>query len=98
MPSRPRIGITCSFNSWPDDASDREALQRYLDAVDDGGAEGRLLWLTDAPPEQSAALLMDDLDALIIGGGPDLPPSMYGQTPLPKVPFKAVRKNRLVLE
>lgn len=58
--------------------------QLYADAVTDSG--GRAIWLWDdgTPPER----LLAGVDGLLITGGPDLDPAMYGQKPDPRANLK----------
>lgn len=83
--TRPRIGISCDFESIIDrrgTPTPRHVLQRsYVDAVWQGGGLPLLLpHLADV----DANALLDSIDGLVISGGDfDVPPDYYGQAPRP---------------
>ncbi|MBI4336637.1 MAG: gamma-glutamyl-gamma-aminobutyrate hydrolase family protein [Chloroflexi bacterium] len=63
----PVIGVT---------SNSQESARRYLEAVERGGGTPRLLLPggSQAPQE-----VLDELDGLLLTGGPDVHPSRYGQ-------------------
>jgi putative glutamine amidotransferase len=85
------IGLTCSY----DDANNltekqQQNLEHYRLAVQDAGAEMKVLFLPDA--QTSAAALAEiaaqqssGLQGLVISGGGDLPPAMFGAAPDPNL-------------
>ena len=67
---RPRIGISnCS------------KIEDYKDAVRAGGGEPVVLDWTTSSPEQA----LSSVDGIVLTGGPDVDPSVYGQSPHEKV-------------
>src|SRR5688500_12239790 len=98
-----RIGLTSSHYHWPDDEKARVSLTRYLDAIGDAGAQGEPLWLpsgedsADAMQER-AVRLAAQLDGLVISGGKDLPPSMYGEEERPDAQLQFVPPVRPAFE
>lgn len=78
MKNRPLIGITCGL----DDQKRKELFlpTRYVDAVQAAGA------LPVALPvlgEAEASELADTVDGVVLIGGADIPPDMYGEEPHP---------------
>jgi putative glutamine amidotransferase len=77
---RPAVGITTSYD-------DRRAgvyvlRQEYVRSVEDGG--GLPFVLAPGRPEDAPALL-DRVSALVLSGGSDVDPSLFGQRPHPKL-------------
>ena len=69
-PSRLRVGIT---------GTSAAQLKNYIEAVEAAGAEVVPLFSNALrPPEES----LDDLDALVLSGGDDIDPSVYGERTL----------------
>lgn len=93
-----RIGITFSHPSFPKDENKQRSLQRYIDAVADAGGNGEPLWRPrrDEPEKTStrANRLAAQLDGLIISGGKDLHPSMYGEEIDPSAEVKLIHPLR----
>jgi putative glutamine amidotransferase len=100
------IGITCSY----DDANNltekqQQNLEHYRLALQDAGAEMKVLFLPDAqtPPAELAEIAAqqsDDLQGLVISGGGDLPPAMFGAKPDPNLgelvpPLRPALENEL---
>lgn len=78
---QPRIGITCSIDylSQPSgEVSQRLRLNMaYIDAVLASG--GLAVPLAPVKSAEMIARQIDGVDGLILTGGPDLPPHLYGQ-------------------
>jgi len=101
------IGITCSYYA-ENDLTDpqRQNLENYRLALQDAGADMKVLFLPDAkttPAEiaQLAAKQSDNLQGLIVSGGGDLPPEMFGAKPDPKLeelvpPLRPVLETELI--
>ena len=78
--SRPAIGITLDFSR-----QDREQFalrDDYVRAVEE--AQGLPLVLAPGRPEDAPELL-DRLDGLVLSGGGDVDPSLYGEDPHPNL-------------
>jgi putative glutamine amidotransferase len=93
------IGITTSQTDWPDvDSDGRERLEGYVNAVKDANAEAEPLWLIESDDEISmherAIKIAAQLDGLLISGGADLPPSMYGEEVLENAGVELVKSQR----
>lgn len=96
---KPRIGITCSFDAPPTEEKQQISLQRYVDAVADAGGQGELLWFPRGTEySRVAKKLATQLDGLIISGGADLPPEMFGEEALPEANLKLVPPERPAFE
>lgn len=76
----PRIGITTS-SAGPS----TPAAQRCAAAIEAAG--GAVVWITpgDIRAVEDAAAVLAALDGLLLSGGKDIPPSMYGETLIPDV-------------
>jgi putative glutamine amidotransferase len=81
-PRFPRIGIPCQFN---DEANTRRHVPvisqnaSYVQCVIDAGG-----WPVLIPPTATDAMLRaayEDLDGLLLAGGVDVDPALYGETP-----------------
>src|SRR5687768_8865734 len=100
----PHIGITCSYFDPPDDERQRASLQRYVAVLDDTGAQGEVLWLPRdegvevEAVEAHATRLAAQLDGLIVSGGDDLDPAMYGEEPRSGADIKLVPPVRPAFE
>ena len=92
-----RIGITCSNPSWPETEAGQNRLLHYRKVLEDAGAEGEFLFLDEQAPED-AARLATQLDGLLLSGGADLNPELYGQTLLPDANVELVNAARPALE
>jgi putative glutamine amidotransferase len=68
LPARPRIGIA---------GKDSQQVKDYCDAVEAAGGEPVPLFPGGG---RSPAALVDDLDGLILTGGRDIHPALYGQS------------------
>jgi putative glutamine amidotransferase len=77
---RPAIGITIGYD---DRRASLHALREdYIRSVEKAG--GLPLVLAPGLPGDAAELL-DKVDALLLSGGSDIDPSLYGETPHPKL-------------
>lgn len=92
---RPRVGVTCSY----DEKMQLYTLPRpYADAVARAGGTPLILpYLVEEPPENLAGLA-EDLDGLLLIGGPDLDPVHYGEDPHPRLGEVTPERDRFELE
>ena len=76
---RPLIGITSSY-SW--DSHSLTLPNSYVDAIERGGGTPVLL-----PPsfQIDVGQLLDAVDGLVLTGGVDVDPQLYGEEPLPNM-------------
>ncbi len=79
---RPLIGITASFDRarwslWQDEVTLVPAA--YVRAVQAAGGQPVVL-----PPDDDAAAVLPRLDGLVLSGGADLDPGLYGAAPDPQ--------------
>jgi len=90
------IGITTSQSAWPEDEDGQQRLQAYMDSVSDAGAQGEPLWLDmdDSEMSQRAEKVAARMGGLLISGGADLPPQMYGEEVLPDSGVELIRSAR----
>jgi gamma-glutamyl-gamma-aminobutyrate hydrolase PuuD len=88
-----KIGITFSHPHFPKNPLQQQRIARYVNAVGDAGGEGVPIWRprSNDPDKMStrATKLAKQLDGLIVSGGKDLDPALYGQelNPAAKVQF-----------
>lgn len=99
------IGVTTSYFAPPVEERRQRSLQMYLDMLEDAGAKGEPLWLPPheetTPPaerEEHAAKIADQMDGLILSGGADLPPLLWGEEPLPDAHLNIICPERLSYE
>jgi putative glutamine amidotransferase len=92
-----RIGITCSNPSWPDTAAAQARLENYRLALEQSGARGEFLFLDDYA-SADAARLATELDGLLLSGGADLSPELYGEAPREGANLDIVTPARPALE
>lgn len=80
----PLIGITCLAEPRRPDFSDYELIcdHRYAAAVKDAG--GHPVLLPIAHRRQVMARYLEGIDGLVIVGGDDVDPRLYGQAPIAK--------------
>ncbi|HUO07749.1 MAG TPA: gamma-glutamyl-gamma-aminobutyrate hydrolase family protein [Phycisphaerae bacterium] len=78
----PRIGITMDVGTPDESRKTLELPLDYANAVLRNGGLPLLLPITHDPDIRSQ--MLDNIDALIVPGGDDLDPKLYGQTPHPK--------------
>lgn len=99
MRDRPVIGVTCGVEPNPDSGELRNLVPfRYVAALTEAGAVPVLLPVV-GPPHLDRVL--DLVDGVVIGGGPDIPPDFYGQENVacgPLVPRERVRFDLAVVE
>jgi len=92
MADRPRIVVTLH---GPEQAAQEEptwaSFDTYLDAVRRAGGEPVALDPTSTAPEREAAL--GGMDGLLLPGGADLDPALYGQQPHPAVAVEGARDD-----
>lgn len=83
--SKPRIGITCSYriDRSPLGAKTPRFLldARFCDLVRQCG--GRPIIIPASETEDELLDVLEDLDAVILSGGPDVPSEQYGAEPHP---------------
>jgi putative glutamine amidotransferase len=90
--SRPRIGLNCDV----DEASKIVKInQSYVDAVVRGGGWPMLLAPVDDP--EWVASLLSQLDGLVLTGGRDYDPALYGRAPHPKTELLSASRVRFDL-
>ncbi|HVF09718.1 MAG TPA: gamma-glutamyl-gamma-aminobutyrate hydrolase family protein [Abditibacteriaceae bacterium] len=90
-----KIGITSSHFEWPEAEDNRVRLQHYSNAVKDAGARDEFLWIPrDEEYAHYAAQVVKQIDGLLISGGADLPPSMYGEKPKVDSHIELIRPQR----
>jgi putative glutamine amidotransferase len=75
--SAPRIGVTMAF-----DSQRGERFTPYLRSVE---AAGGVPVSLAAAPSAEAATLLDGIQALLLTGGSDVDPALYGQAPHPRL-------------
>ncbi len=78
-----KIGITFTHRSWPTDEKKLARIHRYLHALAQAGAEGIPLWRSRQDDKTKLAAraekLAGQLDGILISGGADLDPAMFGE-------------------
>ena len=70
FPCRPRIGVT---------GKNADQLKNYMEAVEAAGGEAVALIPDPAGPELSPDAVIAPLDGLLLTGGKDIHPDLYGQ-------------------
>ncbi len=90
------IGITTSQNSWPQDEDGQGRLQAYINAISDANAQAEPLWLDldESEMAERAEKVAAQMDGLLISGGADLPPHMYGEEILPDAGVELIQSAR----
>jgi len=72
---KPRIGVTTSVGG-----SKKPRNQRYVEAVRRAGGEPEWIEAQDVFDAGGPAKLLETLDGLLLSGGQDIDPAVYGQT------------------
>ena len=76
MRGKPVIGVTCGVENNPDTGEPRNILPfRYVSVLLAAGAVPILVPVLEEP---SLGEVLDLVDGVVIGGGPDIPPDFYG--------------------
>jgi putative glutamine amidotransferase len=90
-----RIGITCSHFELPPAPENQARLNRYADAVREAKAEAEFLWIPqDEAYARHAGEVGERIHGLLISGGADLPPEMYGEKPRVDSNIELIRPQR----
>jgi putative glutamine amidotransferase len=87
----PRVGLSLSYPSPPDDPTDQVRIEKYLAAIAAGGAEPVPLFLNEWETKLSQAA---SLDGLVLAGGADLDPAWYQEAPIPEAGLDMVSDRR----
>ena len=97
MPTRPLIGITAAITKsvHPPHAEMYMIGRKYVDAVETAG--GVPLIVPHNLGEDSLRLLLDRLDGLLLSGGGDIDPTVYGEKPHPDVDGISADRDRVEL-
>ncbi len=90
---KPLIGITSVYS---EDRKTTEVNVAYVDAVLNSGGIPVILPAVDS--EEAIGRYIDELDGLVLVGGRDIPPSMYGQKPHETVRLIPERRLRFDAE
>lgn len=97
-----KIGITFSHPHYPSNPQHQQRIARYVDAVNDAGGEGIPLWRprnkNSEKLEARATKLARQLDGLIVSGGRDLDPALFGEELNPKAKVNLVHPLRPAFE
>lgn len=81
--NKPLIGITFGHREWPDDEDNVWRMKQYILAIEEAGGEAEPLFLPDLKEiPQRAKEVAAHYDGLMLSGGADLPPEMYGEEEL----------------
>ena len=98
------FGITCSHFSAPADEDNLGRLGRYQSAVSVAGGEPEMLWipreLEESPDLEDGALatvgqsIAQRCGGLLISGGAELPPTMYGEEVIADGRVELIRPQR----
>ena len=99
MPVRPLIGLTCYTRSGPDWTSMAPGLyqdfvfRNYPRSVFQAG--GQPVLLPVSPDPEAVLDVLDRLDGLVLTGGPDVAPHLYGQMPKPGLDNIDLERDRM---
>lgn len=88
--SRPRIGVNCDVTQDPSAEEKLTLNWSYADAVLRGG--GQPLLLPPVGDDAAVAEQLDTVDGLLLTGGRDYDPALYGRLPHPATKLLAPRR------
>jgi putative glutamine amidotransferase len=90
------VGITFSHFFRPDDDENRQRIDHYIEAIVEGGGSADPLWLPRAHDRGAAAAAKRaaQLDGLVISGGADLDPILYGEETMADAHSKLIVAER----
>ena len=88
-----RIGIPFGHRDWPADEDNVWRMRQYMLAIEEAGGAAGPLFLPDDPIAE-AVRVADEFDGLMLSGGADLPPEMYGETELPGAGVSLINPQR----
>lgn len=74
---RPLIGINCEIDAPPGKSPKAQLDQRYVEAVEKAG--GIPVLLSPLKGEKEVGEILSRLDGLVLSGGDDLDPNLYGE-------------------
>src|SRR6476469_3797718 len=87
---KPVIGIGADVHVTPGERDRAFVYTTYIDALRRAGA----IPVVIPPQPENAADLVEELDGLVLAGGEDCDPTVYGETPHPSVePMDPRRQN-----
>lgn len=92
----PRVGLTVSYEKYPDDPTDIARIEKYLACIRAAGAEAETLFLGDWANRSQEAVKW--FDGFVVSGGADLDPSWYGQAEIPEAGLEMVNDRRPAFE
>jgi putative glutamine amidotransferase len=97
------IGITTSCVEPPVEEAQQAKIWAYQEMLEDGGARGELLWVPSQNAAESARRacaeqLAERLDGLVLSGGADLPPRMWGEEAAPGAALDLIDPARPAFE
>ena len=88
-----RIGIPFGHRDWPDDEDNIRRMKLYIAAIEQAGGEASPLFLPDDAKE-SAVRVAEKFDGLMLSGGADLPPSLYGEEEIDGAKITLIKPER----
>lgn len=90
-----RIGITFGHRAWPEDEDNVWRMKQYMAAIEEAGGAAEPLFLPDHTDIAARAREMAaEFDGLMLSGGADLPPSMYGEEELSGANISLINLDR----
>ena len=93
------IGITTSHFQMPELEDDLWRMRRYCEAIESAGGTPEWLWIPrDANYRQQAEAAAQHYDGLLVPGGADLPPQLYGAEVLENANVELVQAERPLWE
>jgi len=94
-PIMKRIGITFGHRAWPEDEDNVWRMKQYIVAIEEAGALAEPLFLPDYKDIVTRAKeIATEFDGLMLSGGADLPPSMYGEVELASANVSLINLDR----